>query len=96
MDASGCEEGKGFLCLQVVPIPLSRSFSSFIITMKPRETSQKAGGLARRSIRPNSSCNRIIMLNPKCAGEKREKLEVFVGYYVSFLDYQRKSFQQGS
>lgn len=96
MDASGCEKEKGFLCLQVVPIPLSWSFSSFITIMKPHETSQKAGGLARRSIRPNSSCNQIIILNPKCAREKREKLEIFVGYYVSFLDYQRKSLQQGS
>lgn len=74
MDASGCEEGKGFLCLQVVPIPLSWSFSSFITIMKPCGTSQKAGGLARRSIRPKSSCNRIIMLNPKCAGEKKRKI----------------------
>lgn len=53
MDESGCEEEKRFFCLQVVPVPLSWSFSSFITIMKPHETSQKAGGLARRSIRPN-------------------------------------------
>lgn len=30
MDASGCEEEKGFLCLQAVPITLGWSLSSFI------------------------------------------------------------------